>query len=324
MTEGPFVPWRSVEHYLGEHQSTSYRLSAPSVHPEVSYVVGDDGSEIALHVELDRRHKPPVSPLPLILIDQIGERGMRMARIRTTQAALVRDFHDLLNAVADRIVTHDRTLDQAFGETVRAWSMLLNRPRGMGTEKRVGLIGELAALTSIAQVHDWPTALRSWKGPSNEEHDFGLPGYDLEVKTTASEQRRHTIHGLGQLTPTGDRPLWLVSLQLTRGGTDGRTLTDCVRAVRQDVADRAPACVDRLDGQLAAAGWDPELPDDERWRLRTTAVALLADDRLPRLDIRSLPPQFRGRVRDLTYTLDVSGLPPSPGPPSVLADLRLP
>ncbi|MFJ1746052.1 PD-(D/E)XK motif protein [Streptomyces sp. NPDC088116] len=324
MTDGPYVPWRSVEHYLGENQSTSYRLSAPSAHPEVSYVVGDGGHEIALHVELDRRHKPPNSPLPLVRIDQIAERGMRMARIRTTQAALVRDFHDLLNAVADRIVTHDRTLDQAFGETVRSWSALLNRPRGLGTEKRIGLIGELSALASIARTYGWSTALQSWKGSTNEEHDFGLPGCDVEVKTTSSEQRRHTIHGVGQLTPTADRPLWLASLQVTRGGTDGRTLTDCVRAVRDEVADQAPAHLDRLDGQLAAAAWDPEMPDDERWRLRSSPVALLVDSRLPRLGVESVPAQFRDRVRDVTYTLDVTGLTPSPEPPSALIDLRLP
>ncbi|MFD3439616.1 PD-(D/E)XK motif protein [Streptomyces sp. NPDC058685] len=324
MVEGPYVPWPSVEYYLGENQSTSYRLSAPSTHPEVSYVVGEGGREIALYVELDRRHQPPHSPLPLIRIDQIAERGMRMARIRTTQAALIRDFHDLLNAVADRIVTHDRTLDQAFGETVRAWSALLDRPRALRAEKRIGLIGELSVLSSIASAHGWSTAVKAWTGPDGEEHDFGLLGFDMEVKTTASERREHTVHGLGQLLPSGDRPLWLVSLQVTRGGIDGRTLADCVRSVRSDVAEHAPERLDRLDGHLTATGWDPEVPDDERWRLRTQPIGFLVDDQLPRLDTESVPAQFRDRIRDVTYTLDVTGLPESPKPPALLADLRLP
>lgn len=318
------MPWRSVEHYLGENQATSYRLSAPSAHPEVSYVVGDGGHEIALYVELERRHQPPRSPLTSIRIDQIAERGMRMARIRTTQAALLRDFHDLLNAVADRIVTHDRTLDQAFGETVRAWSALLDQPRGLGPEKRIGLMGELSALASIARKHGWSTALESWKGPEGEEHDFGLPGFDMEVKTTASEQRCHTIHGLGQLTPTGTRPLWLVSMQLTRGGTDGRRLSDCVRAVRSEVSEHAPASADRFDRQIASVGWDPELPDDERWRLRAAPVVLRVDDGLPRLDTESVPAPFRDRIRNVTYTLDISGIRESPESPSVLADFTIP
>lgn len=323
MTHEPFVPWRSVEYYLGENQSTSYRLSAPSAHPEVSYVV-NGSEEIALYVELDRRHKPPTSPLPLIHIDQIAERGMRMARIRTTQTALIRDFHDLLNAVADRIVTHERTLDQAFVETVRAWSALLERPRGLGTQKRIGVLGELSALVSIGHTRDWAAAVQAWKGPYREEHDFGLPDFDVEVKTTASEQRSHTVHGLGQLTPTRDRPLWLVSLQVTRGGAGGRSLQECVHAVRHEITEQAPASLDRFDELISEAGWDPEVPDDEKWRMRTDPVALTVDDRLPHLDMRTLPAHVRDRVRDVTYTLDVSGLPQRPESPFELSKIRIP
>ncbi|MFD3520572.1 PD-(D/E)XK motif protein [Streptomyces sp. NPDC058653] len=323
MTDEPFVPWRSVEYYLGENQATSYRLSAPSAHPEVSYVVGGN-DEIALYVELDNRHKPPTSPLPLIRIDQISERGMRMARIRTTQAALVRDFHDLLNAVADRIVTHQRTLDQAFGETVRAWSALLERPRGIGTQKRIGLLGELSALASIAHAHDWSAAVRAWKGAYGEEHDFGLVDFDLEVKTTASEQRSHTVHGLGQLTPTGDRPLWLLSLQVTRGGAQGRSLRDAVHAVRHEITEQAPSTLDLFDARLSASGWDPEPQDDERWHMRNDPVLIAVDDRLPRLDMRTVPAHVLDRVRDVTYTLDVSGLPQSAEFPIELHEIRIP
>ncbi|WP_328894169.1 PD-(D/E)XK motif protein [Streptomyces sp. NBC_00236] len=322
MTDGPFVPWTSVEHFLGANQATTYRLSAPTAHPEVSYVVGD-GHEIALHVELKSRHRPPKSPLPMILIDQIAERGMRMARIRTTQAALVRDFHDLLNAVADRVVTHGRTLDQAFGETVRAWSALLDQPRKSRVEKRIGLLGELSALSAVARAHDWSTALASWKGPDGEEHDFGLPDFDFEVKTTASEQRQHTIHGLGQLTPTGDRPLWLVSLQITRAGAGGHTLTHCVRAIRDQVIEHAPASVDLLDRKLRDSGWRPDEPDDERWRWRQSPLVLVVDSELPRLDTDSVRAEFRHHLRDITYNLDVTGLAATPEPPSELTDFRL-
>ncbi|MEU9090057.1 PD-(D/E)XK motif protein [Streptomyces sp. NPDC048428] len=322
MTDAPFVPWTSVEHFLGANQATTYRLSAPAAHPEVSYVVGD-GHEIALHVELKSRHKPPKSPLPMILIDQIAERGMRMARIRTTQAALVRDFHDLLNAVADRVVTHGRTLEQAFGETVRAWSALLDQPRKLRVEKRIGLLGELSALSAVARAHDWYTALASWKGPDREEHDFGLPDFDFEVKTTASERRQHTIHGLGQLTPTGDRPLWLVSLQITRAGSGGHTLAHCVRAIRDQVIEHAPTSVDHLDRKLRASGWKSDEPDDERWQWRHSPLALVVDSELPRMDTDSVPAEFRHRLRDITYNLDVTGLAATPEPPSELTDFRL-
>ncbi|MGA5165232.1 MULTISPECIES: PD-(D/E)XK motif protein [Streptomyces] len=324
MTERSYVPWHSVEHYLGMGQCTSYRLSPPSARPEVWYVIGDDGREIALHVELGRRHQPPRSPLASIRIDQIAERGMRMARIRTTQATLIRDFHDLLNAVADRIVGQERTLDQALAETVRAWSALLDRPRGLSTEQRIGLMGELAALASIARSQDWSTAVESWKGPRGEEHDFGLAGFDLEVKTTSAERRRHGIHGLGQLTPSVHRPLWLLSLQVTRGGSDGRTLSSCVDSVRSRVGEHAPACLDLLDEQLIACGWDAGLRDDERWRLRTKPLALPVDGRLPRLDPQLIPEPFRNHIANITYTVDVTDIEAPTSPPHILTDLHLP
>ncbi|WP_128428742.1 PD-(D/E)XK motif protein [Streptomyces cyaneus] len=323
MTERPHVPWTEVEYFLGKGQATTFPLSPRSVHPQVSYVVGHGGRDIALHVELDRRHRPPRSSLPTIRIDQIADRGMRLARISTTQVTLMRDFHDLLTAVADRIVTHGRTLDQAFEETVRAWSALLSRPRGLSTQKRLGLMGELATMHCIAGKQGWQTAVEAWTGPEAEEHDFGLPGYDLEVKTTASERRRHTIHGIGQLDPAPERPLWFVSVQLTRGGANGRTLSECVRAVRAAVGEHAPASLNHLERQLAASGWAEDSSDDERWTPRSDPI-LLDSSALPRLDASALSDFAWERITDVQYTIDITGLQPTLEPPSVLTDFRLP
>ncbi|WP_406106428.1 PD-(D/E)XK motif protein [Streptomyces sp. NBC_01003] len=300
-----------------------FPLSPADAHPQVSYVIEHGGQDIALHVELGRHDRPPRGSLPTIRIDQLADRAKRYARIRTTQSELIRDFHDFLCAVSDRIVTHDRSLDQAYAETVRAWQALLDKPRGLGVEKRIGLIGELAVLRSLSTEYGWAPAIESWTGPSGEEHDFGLPGHDLEVKTTASEHRRHTIHGVGQLTPTSERPLWLASLHLTRGGTSGRTLAACVRAVRAEVAEHAPASLSELDRQLSLAGWSDDAPDDERWTPRSPLLLLNAAG-LPRLDMSVLPEAARERISSVQYTIDVTDLPASPQPPSSFADFRLP
>ncbi|MFF4560958.1 PD-(D/E)XK motif protein [Streptomyces sp. NPDC001435] len=323
MADSPHVPWTEVEYFLGKGQATTFPLSPRSARPQVSYVIGHGGRDIALHVELDRRHRPPRSSLPTIRIDQIAERGMRLARISTTQVTLMRDFHDLLTAVADRIVTHGRTLDQAFEETVRAWSALLSRPRGLSTQKRLGLMGELAMMRCIAEKYGWESAVEAWTGPEAEEHDFGISGFDLEVKTTASERRRHTIHGINQLDSTPGHPLWFVSVQLTRGGADGRTLSECVDAVRASVVEHAPASLNRLDRQLAASGWSEDPADDERWTPRSTPI-LLDPSALPRLDASSLSDSAWERISDVQYTIDVTGLRPTVEPPAVLDDFRLP
>ncbi|MFD8589100.1 PD-(D/E)XK motif protein [Streptomyces sp. NPDC059637] len=319
MTErapGPGAPWSTVEEYLGLGQDVVFPLSTGS--PRVEYVVSC--GDIALNVELGSRQKLPGSPLPSIRMDRIASNGRRMARIRSTHPGLVRDFHDLISAVADRIVTRGRTLDQALDETIRAWSALLNRQRGLGTEARIGMIGELMVLNALGEnpAHGWRTALDSWVGPHAEQHDFALPDHDLEVKTTGSEQRRHTIHGIGQLTPSPDRPVWLVSLQLTRGGAGGSTLTDCVAATRSRVAEHVPSLLPRFDARLAASGWSRNCPDDERWSLRSTPLILTVNESIPRLDeelLLALPPGLRARIDTVRYRIDVTGLPPSPCPP---------
>lgn len=326
-TADAYTAWADVEHYLHAGQSTSFPLHRER-RPRVDYVVTDDRS-IALHLELGPRQHLPHSPLPLVRIDEIAQNGLRMARLRLTQDRLLRDFHDLLNAVADRVVAHDRTPDQAFNETVRAWSALLERPRALDVERRTGLLGELLVLNSIAGEHGWGTAVASWKGPFAEEHDFGLPDHDIEVKTTTSERRHHTVHGLSQLAPLDDRPLWLVSVQLTRGGAHGRTLAQCVSAVRRRIAQDAPGMLEKFDGRLHGSGWTPEVPDDERWSLRSAPLALPADDRLPRLDpslLATLPETTRARIDAISYRIDLTGVGPAPETelPAALRAFRIP
>ncbi|MEU6979526.1 PD-(D/E)XK motif protein [Streptomyces sp. NPDC046371] len=313
-----------MEQYLGEGLATSYPLSADAAHPVVSYEIGDGGRDIALFVELGRNQQPPRSPLPAIRIDQVSvERGLRMARIRTTQVALMRDFHDLLLAVADRIVTKNRSLDRAFSETVDGWSSLLDRPRMMSVERRIGLMGELATLARLAETYGWESAVEAWTGPYGEEHDFAFQDFDLEVKTTAMERRRHVVHGIEQLDAAPERPLWLASLRLTRGGIGGRTLTESAHAVRRAVAEHAPAALVRLDSALERAGWSSDRDDDERWTPRDEALVLAAEA-VPRLTPALLAAATLERISAIRYETDLTGLPPTPGAPLDLMGLRLP
>ncbi|MEV7522228.1 PD-(D/E)XK motif protein [Streptomyces sp. NPDC091371] len=319
----PELPWSTVEHYLGERQAASYRLSAPASERAVWYEIGDGGQEISLQVELDRHQQPPRSSLPAVTIDQVLRGDTRMARIHTTHVALMRDFHDLLIAVADRVITGERDLGQAFEETVQAWGRLLEQPRGLGVERRIGLHGELAVLRAVALSHGWAQAIDAWTGPKAEQHDFGLPESDLEVKTTASETRRHTVHGIHQLTESSGRPLWFASLQLTRGGLGGRSLGDSVASVIRDARAAHRIASVRLESALAADGWSESDPDDERWTLRTEPL-LVPAEQLPRLTESMIPLSVREHVSSIDYRMDVTHLSSAPGAPLDLTDFRLP
>ncbi|MYU13521.1 PD-(D/E)XK motif protein [Streptomyces sp. SID8361] len=324
MTADSKADWSQIEHFLHTGQGVTIPLGGSDL-PRIDYVVTSD-QDIALHLELTSRQRLPRSPHPLIRVEEIAYEGIRMARLRTTQRQLLREFHDLLCAVADRIVDRGRTPDQAFTETVQAWRALLDRPRAMSLEKRIGLMGELVMLAAIAASRGWQIAAESWKASYGEEHDFGLPSYDIEVKTTSAEERTHTVHGLSQLTPSANRPLWLVSLQLTRGGAHGRTFTQCVSSVRDQLAEHTTGdAVDMLEQRLAAISRPDDayvLPmDDERWSLRSTPLVLMVDEHLPRLDwslLSLLPAESVARISKVDYNIDVTGLPGSPEPPTEL------
>jgi hypothetical protein len=319
----PELAWSTVEHYLGERQSASYRLSPPEAGRKVTYEIDDDGRGISLYVELDRTQRPPRSDLPAVRIDLVAHHGLRMARIHTTEVLLMRDFHEFLMAVAGRILGGGKPLEHAFQQTVRAWSALLDRPRALDLQKRLGLLGELAVLGHLAERRGWLAALDAWVGPQGEEHDFALLEGDIEVKTTASEERRHTIHGLGQLDASPGRPLWFVSLRLTRGGQAGRTLRETVYALRDAAAAEHITYADRIDKALAATGWSADLPDDERWTPRDDPLVLRAET-LPRLHSGLLPATTLERVSSIRYDIDVTGLTADAAAPLDLTGLRLP
>lgn len=318
----PGMAWSIVEEQLAERMGVRYPLSAES-HPEVYYNIEDGGDGVSLLVGLERTQQPPRSPLSAVQVDTVSLEGRRMARFSTTRPELLRDFHDLLMAVAERIVIKGHSLDRAFDSTVLAWSALLDRPRSMSVQQRLGLHGELAVLQCLAEQDGWPAAIAAWVGPHGEEHDFALADCDLEVKTTASERRCHTIHGVGQLQEGPNRQLWFVSLQLTRGGRSGRTLSESVDAVHRAVAGSDLRTLRKLDDALAALGWSHDQLDDEHWTLRNDPLVLSAAS-MPRLTLDMLPDGPSGRIAAVVYDVDVTGAQTEGDCSIDLSALRLP
>jgi hypothetical protein len=80
--------------------------------------------------------------------------------------------------------------------------------------------------------------------------------------------------------------------------------------------------LDRFNRNLTSAGWT-DLPDDERWSLRSTPQ-LLDSPALPRLDPSDLTTFVRERISGVQYAIDVTGLVPTVTPPPFLNHFRLP
>lgn len=320
-----FVPWENVAHYLRARQPVIFPVSSAPARV-ITYEVDGTDASVSLLVELARGERCPRSPSLNIEVTEVASRGIRCARIRTTSPELIRDFHDLAFAVADRIVRDKAPLIRALRDTIRSWHRLIDvRTANLG--RQVGLHGELAVLYSIAQDRGWETAIAAWVGPHGEVHDFSLSEFDLEVKTASSETRKHTVNGVEQLTPKTGRALWFASIQLARGGAAGRSLSqsidtclDAARAVSPDLEARLAQALTAADAESLALT-DSEAED--RWVVRSEPLVLRSSD-TPHIDPVTFLANTPDRISHVTYDIDLTGLPPSTDSPVDLQDIQLP
>lgn len=186
-------------------------------------------------------------------------------------------------------------------------ALLAAKPR-ISEEKQIGLVGELLLLRALLDAYDEYAVIGWWLGPLAEERDFAFPAFDVEVKTTLAESRTHVIHGAGQLEPSPGRPLWLVSIQITRAGGDpnGVALPELVHQLRE----RLTTTRDRFVTYLGSEGWEDD--DAAMYRtsyiLRTTPTAYLVDEDFPAVTpsrLHAVVPHS-DLVSALTYRVDVS------------------
>jgi hypothetical protein len=245
-----------------------------------------------------------------------------MIEIAVDDPQIFIDAYPVLCAVADRVQLDGQTMTAALTGTLRRLGHLLKPEDTPSHEFETGMIGELRLLAGLVRTTGPTAALQAWRGGQPEEHDFGLPGHDVEVKTTTSEHRVHWIASLTQLVPTGDRPLWLVSMQITRAGLDGVTLSDLVIRVR-DLYTAGDA--ETLDQRLHAAGWRDSYATHchQRWRMRTPPAVFAATDGFPRLtpDVLTHAGAGTTEITDVQYRIDVTARKPDTGPPLVAAML---
>lgn len=193
---------------------------------------------------------------------------------------------------------------------VGALRELLARRARLSDEQQIGLMGELLVLEHGLAVTPDET-LEAWLGMDREEHDFVFGDFDLEVKSTRSESRVHMISSLTQLAAAPDRPLYVVSIQLTGAGfaAEGRSLADIITDIRVATNEKWHHGIDE---KLRRAGWHDEDADlyPTRWMYRSKPRGYLVDEEFPALTpstvIDNVPsPQLVVSVR---YQIDVSQL----------------
>ncbi|MGW5703483.1 PD-(D/E)XK motif protein [Amycolatopsis japonica] len=284
--------------------------------PEAFLFIVPSKPEIGLRVRVDLDAEAPDTGLHNILTRIAVHDGIPFFEVAITSSALFRDAYPLLCSMADRIQIGGLAPSEALWATLDKMTALLLAPDTLSREREVGLFGELLVVGGLAGPLGAAKAVEAWRG-GTEEHDFGLDAQDVEVKTTTGERRRHWIESLTQLERTGDRPLWLVSHQLTTAGVDrGRTLSDLIDTIRSQIGP-GPAR-SGFERKLADAGWHDDHREQlrTRWTRRFASQAYPVDETFPRLTEGGLRnsgirlaaiPEVRYRVdlTDLTTTADI-------------------
>lgn len=260
---------------------------------------------------------PDVTAMARLDVDTIDVDGEDWFELRVDAQGMHYEAYSVLASIVDDMQT-GRSFVIAVSDALRAYRELLAGRRGLTPERQQGLIGELLLLRHLRDTAGPDVALESWLGPTAEQHDFGFHAFDAEVKTTTAETRSHVIGSMTQLQPSMARPLWLVSIQLTRAGagSSGRHLAGLVGELRTSLGPGN----DRFLDHLRSLGWHDADHDLylTRYLLRSAPAAYLVDDEFPAITRTRLAtavprPELVG---DLSYRVDVTsleaGIPPEP------------
>lgn len=208
---------------------------------------------------------------------------------------------------------------QAVTEALDSFKEILSRRRRLTEEQQIGLLGELLLVEHCIETIGVAETFEAWLGADREEHDFVFRAFDAEVKSTRGEARVHMINSVSQLEPSPQRPLFLVSIQLTSAGAarGGSTLLDVITRLRARLGVQQ---VRLLDAALVKAGWNDadERLYPQRWVLRSTPAAYRVDDDFPAITGARLAQAVPAveHVVGVQYRLDVTQLdadhPPYP------------
>lgn len=313
------VSMGSFDRYLASRVPVVFPVQGS---PEAFVFIEPIKPELGLRVEVRADVDAPETRLSNIIARIVVRDGKRFLEVVVTVSALFRDAYPVLCSMADRIQVGGLPPVAALRATLEKMSSLLSAPDSMSREREVGLFGELLVVGGLISMLGAEDAIQAWRGGQAEEHDFGLPELDVEVKTTTSERRVHWIESLTQLVPTRNRPLWLVSHQVTAAGTgNGHTVPDLVNVIRARIGSGTAR--DGFENALSDSGWreNDREPLVTRWTRRTESIAYPVVGTFPRLTPDALRRSALplDRIPEVRYRVDLDGLVGPQDTPRIIA-----
>ncbi len=147
---------------------------------------------------------PDVDGLERVKVDRITRPGGGSRyRIVLDVAGMHYAGYQLIESIV-AYLREGSTFTRAVAESIAVMKDLLANRGRLTYDEETGLWGELTLLEELVSGVGEHSAVASWLGPVASEHDFSLGTFEVEVKTTRGEGRRHVIASDTQLQPSPD------------------------------------------------------------------------------------------------------------------------
>jgi hypothetical protein len=206
-------------------------------------------------------------------------------------------FATLANDIVERLllIEDEPTAVRALLSRLSTWQRFLEKfgIDLLTVEEQAGLFAELLMLeTELVPILGATAAVRSWRGPFGEPHDFRWGETAVEVKaTTGRDPTAFHVANLQQLDQGAAERLFLVHVKLLSDTASGLSLPDLVARVRATLASVDPSAASEFGASLQEAGFLDVQADAYRGRRLGVHACRWFEviDGFPRLTAASVP-----------------------------------
>lgn len=313
-TEGRTEPgWHARRVHLGSACDIRSAVRAPDQTPAVLF-------------EVAARSIPPGADLPNCVGFELGLETIEPGpggRVRLRLVLKENRYRDVFGTLGDDVATvvaaaptEPLGIKLLLGR-LHTWERFVSRfgPDRLSDEEQVGLFAELHFLVSeVIPVVAAAAAVRAWRGPYREAHDFRFRAAAVEVKATSVRApKSFPVSNLDQLDTGTLEALLVHHLTIEVDATTGSSLPEIVARARSSLGASDPAAASDFDTSLMEVGYLDIHADSYDRKFRLTEVRWLhVTNGFPRLTRASVPAGVSSASYSVSldscvpYTIDAS------------------
>ncbi|WP_163710858.1 PD-(D/E)XK motif protein [Mangrovibacterium lignilyticum] len=222
------------------------------------------------------------------------------------------EFTQIVTEISEEVLVKNASPKDAVTMVITNWLSFWSKQKSnaLSETEQLGLISELLVLDRLCLINS-TNALKCWRGPLNERHDFNFSAWSIEVKGTTKENRIHLINGVDQLKSYPKKRLGLVSCSFNK--TEFPTeynLNYLIKKIKQDYFPKKPDLAVAFNNLLAEAGYSP-LHNDiyDRYNLELIdSMFFEVNETFPKLTSEILNQRLDERVSGVNYKISLNGM----------------